>query len=125
MSLHSTVAGTTNHNNNRAPLPKRWPETKVGMKKRTARITVETERLLVIHRSKTSFDGWCGQCQAEVSLLGLEGAAALAGASQRAIFRWAEAGEIHFIETEDGKVMFCLNSISRHRTLKPRKLLRS
>jgi hypothetical protein len=84
------------------------------MKKRTARITVETERLLVISRSKTSFEGWCNQCEARVKLMGLEEAAAIAGASQRAIFRWAEAGEIHFLETEDGKIMFCLNSISRN-----------
>lgn len=95
------------------------------MKKRTARITVETERLLVIRRSKTSFDGWCGHCQAEVKLIGLEEAAAIADASQRTIFRWAEAGEIHFTETEDRRVMFCLDSISRHGTENPRKLLRS
>jgi hypothetical protein len=95
------------------------------MKKRIARITVETERLLVIPRSKTSFDGWCGQCQAEVKLIGLEEAAAIAGASQRAVFRWAEAGEIHFTETASGRVMFCLNSISRPGTENPRKLLRS
>ena len=95
------------------------------MKKRTARITVETERLLVISRAQTSCDGWCGQCEAEVKLIDLEEAAAIAGASQRSIFRWAEAGEIHFTETADGKVMFCLDSISRHGNLNPRKLLRS
>jgi len=102
--------------------PNGAPKTKVGMKKRTARITVETERLLVIRRSKTSFDGWCGQCEAEVKLIGLEEAAAIAGASQRAIFRWAEAGEIHFTETVDGRLMFCLDSISRHGSLNARKL---
>lgn len=58
-------------------------------------------------------------------MIGLEEAAAIAGVGQRAIFRWAEAGEIHFTETGDGKVMFCLNSISRHGTVHPRKLLRS
>jgi len=95
------------------------------MKKRTARITVETERLVVIRRSQTSSDGWCGQCEAPVKLIGLEEAAAIADASQRAIFRWAESGEIHFTETADGRVLFCLNSISRHGNLNARKLLRS
>ena len=94
------------------------------MKKRTARITVETERLLVIRRSQTSPEGWCGQCEAPVKLIGLEEAAAITGAGQRAIFRWAEAGEIHFTETEDGKVMFCLNSISQ-RNVNQRRVLRS
>jgi hypothetical protein len=97
----------------------------VRRKKRTARITVETERLLVISRSQASFEGWCTQCRAEVKLIGLEEAAAIAGASQRSIFRWTEAGEIHFTEAEDGKVMFCLTSITRHGTENPRKLLRS
>ena len=95
------------------------------MRKRTARITVETERLLVITRSQACFEGWCHECGAEVNLICLEEAAAIAGASQRAIFRWTEAGEIHFTETEDGKVMFCLTSITRHGTESPRKLLRS
>ena len=58
-------------------------------------------------------------------LIGLEEATGIAGASQRAIFRWTEAGEIHFTETEDGKVMFCLTSITRHETENRRKLLRS
>jgi hypothetical protein len=95
-----------------------------GMKKRTARITVETERFLVISRSPRCFEGWCKQCRTQVRLIGLEEAAAIAGATQRAIFRWAEAGEIHFSETEDGKVRFCLNSISGHQTENPRKSLR-
>lgn len=94
------------------------------MKKRTARITVETERWLVIGHSPAVLEGWCHECAANVNLIGLEEAAAIANASQRALFRWAEAGEIHFTETEDGKVMFCLNSISGRKTEQPRKLLR-
>ena len=94
------------------------------MKKRTARITVETERWLVINRSQTAFAGWCDACEANVKLIGLDEAAAIANASQRALFRWAEAGEIHFTETADGKLMFCLNSISTRGTEKPRNLLR-
>jgi hypothetical protein len=95
------------------------------MKKRTAKITIETERLVVISRSQTITNGWCGACAAHVKLIGLEEAAAMAGVSQRTIFRWAEAREIHFTESEDGKVRFCLNSISSHGNLNRRKLLRS
>lgn len=95
------------------------------MRKRTARITVESERLLVISRSRTAFDGWCEQCRAQVKLIDLDVAAAVAGVSQRTIFRWADAGEIHFCETEDGKAVFCLDSISRHETGNARKSLRA
>lgn len=95
------------------------------MKKRTARITVETERLLVINRSHAVLEGWCDACAAEVKLIGIDQAAAIANASQRALFRRAEAGEIHFMESDDGRLMFCLTSVSGQNHEDPRKLLRS
>lgn len=93
------------------------------MKKRTARITVETERWLVINRSHV-LEGWCDECEANVKLIGIEEAAAIANASQRALFRWAEAGQIHFTETDEGRVMFCINSVSSRNHEDARKLLR-
>ena len=76
-SLRSTVAGTANHNIGVTDVPVLAGscDRELGMKKRTARITVETERLLVIRRSQTSCEGWCNQCEARVKLIGLEEAA--------------------------------------------------
>lgn len=39
-------------------------------------------------------------------------AASLKRVSARAIYRWIEDGELHFIETADGRLLICLNSIS-------------
>ena len=95
------------------------------MKKRTARITVETERLLVISRSKGSMDKWCGACEANSKFVGMDAAATVAGVSERTIFRWADAESIHLIETAGGKAMFCLNSIMTRTASNSRRLLRS
>jgi hypothetical protein len=92
------------------------------MKKRTARVTIETERLLVISRSKQSIEDWCDVCATNSRFVPIDTAAAVAAVSQRMIFRWAEADEIHLIETADGKAMFCLNSIVRRG--ESRRLLR-
>jgi len=95
------------------------------MKKKTARVTIETERLLVISRSMRSIERWCDSCAANSKFVPVDAAAAVSGVSQRTIFRWAEADAIHLIETADGKAMFCLNSIVRQETTNPRRLLRS
>lgn len=85
--------------------------------KKKATITVETERLLVIRRSRHMVDLWCHACQADVKMVGIDEAAALAGISQRTVFHLAEAGEIHFMETVEGEALFCINSLSKQRSL--------
>ena len=85
--------------------------------KKKATITVETERLLVIRRSGRTVDRWCPACQADVEMIGIDEAAAIAGISQRTVFHLAEAGEIHFMETVGGQALFCIPSLSKQRSL--------
>jgi len=92
------------------------------MSKKTARVTIETERLLVISRAAQSIEAWCEICEVDARFVPVDTAAAVAAVSQLTIFRWAEADEIHLIETADGKAMFCLNSIVRRG--ESRRLLR-
>ncbi len=80
--------------------------------KRRATITVETERVVVIggsHAAATTL--WCEPCQAEVMMFGVGEATALAGLSDRSIFQLAETGAIHFVETTEGKALFCVRSL--------------
>jgi hypothetical protein len=77
---------------------------------RRRRITVETERLLVISRHN-GVEGWCEGCSAQVRMVGPEEAAAVAGLSQRAIFRRIESHQLHFTETPDGTPLICLSSL--------------
>jgi len=75
--------------------------------KRTTRITIETEQLLVIRR-RSSVRAWCEQCAAEVDLVPIEDAAELAqvdvGTIQHLLngerFHWSQSG---------GLVRICLN----------------
>lgn len=46
-------------------------------------------------------------------MLSADEAAVITGVSPRIIYRWIEAGEIHFIETSDSSILICLNSLSR------------
>jgi excisionase family DNA binding protein len=41
-----------------------------------------------------------------------EEAAAMMKVSQRTIYRWVEAGRIHFRETENGNLLVCLIPLS-------------
>ncbi|HYW69450.1 MAG TPA: hypothetical protein VE961_00355 [Pyrinomonadaceae bacterium] len=94
------------------------------MKRKTARVTIETERLLVISRAPQSIERWCDRCALNTTFIPIDEAAAVAGVSQRTIFRWAEADAIHLVETAAGKAMFCVESILRHAATNPRMLLR-
>jgi predicted site-specific integrase-resolvase len=42
-----------------------------------------------------------------------EEAAALAAVSTRIIYRWVEAGQLHFNETAEQSPLICLNSLLR------------
>ena len=83
--------------------------------KKKATITVETERLSVIRRSRRAVDRWCHACRANVEMIGIDEAAAIAGISQRAVFHLAETGEIHFMETLGGQALFCISSVSKQK----------
>lgn len=81
-------------------------------KKRRTRITVETERVLIIRGGNSESDGWCGQCGARVKLLAPETAAALTGLGRRALYRLVETGQVHFTESRDAIVSICLESLT-------------
>ena len=79
------------------------------LKKRT-RITIETERVLVIGKTRSTFNAWCPMCNQFVRLLRPDEAATLTaylGASQYPL----EIGKLHVIPTADGLMNVCLNSL--------------
>lgn len=80
------------------------------MKKKT-KLTIETERVLVIRRGSVGRRAACGACGEVVGLLTADEAAALLRVSPRAIYRQVEGGRVHFTETADGALLICLNSL--------------
>jgi len=94
------------------------------MKKRSAHITVETERVLVISGSHAAAASlWCDACRREVTMFGLDEASAFTGLSNLAIFHLAETGAIHFVETAEGKALFCVASLRDLNQAQPPRLL--
>ena len=90
------------------------------MRRRTE-ITVETERIVVIRRAREqSVTVWCVECGAESLMLTVSEAAVLLEVSAMTIFRWAEAGHLHWVEMPDSALLICQNSLVRNRrTLLP------
>ncbi len=75
------------------------------------RITIQTERLLVMSSSKSLYS-LCSACGDEVRMVTIDQAATLARLSSREIYREVEAGMLHFMETTEGSVLICFNSLN-------------
>lgn len=56
---------------------------------------------------------WCESCDASVGMIAAEKAAVLCQCTRRQIYRWIEAGEIHFTELPDGSVWVCGKSLAQ------------
>ena len=74
------------------------------------RITIETERLLVLSRRR-SFESWCPSCGSVVQRLTVDEAAAVARVNSLTVYRSVEAGTIHFVQTEAGVPLICAVSL--------------
>jgi excisionase family DNA binding protein len=79
--------------------------------KRRIEITVEKRRLIVLKRQRRSVLEWCGGCGRKVQMLTPDQAATIANVSSRTIYRRVEAGEMHYMETAEGRLLVCANSI--------------
>jgi len=80
-------------------------------KTRRVRITIQTERLLVMSHGRSLYS-LCAACGDEVRMVTIDQAATLARLSSREIYREVEAGMLHFIETTEGSVLVCFNSLN-------------
>lgn len=72
----------------------------------------ETHELKVLTRPQVKEKRFCPLCRREVRWLVPEEAMLLAKKSLREIFRLVEAGEFHFIESEEGFLLVCAESLA-------------
>lgn len=82
----------------------------VRIKRKTA-VVVQTHRLTTVHLTHAPIRAWCEPCRAEVVMLTPDEAAALAQSTARDIYHRVDAGELHYIETDDGALRVCVNSL--------------
>ena len=73
--------------------------------------TIETHEVWVIRKPQETILSFCSDCGGEARMIEPAEAAKLARVSMRMIYRWVEEGRVHFIETPDGRLFICFDSL--------------
>ena len=73
--------------------------------------TLQKERILIVRPATEPVLQHCPRCEARVPMVIPEEAARRWGVSPRVIYRWMDAGRLHFVEYPHGDVLVCLNSM--------------
>lgn len=89
-------------------------------KKRTE-FRLDIDETLVFRRQGSPLLALCAECNKMGQMISVDEAATLTHTSSRAIYRAAERGEIHFIETSEGLLRVCLKSLYSNLSDAPRK----
>jgi len=88
------------------------PVKEVNATKRRTEITIERRRIVLLSKRRPVAPAWCDGCAAQVKMVSPEEAALFAGVSSRTIYRRVETGQLHFMETQQGLLLICANSLS-------------
>ena len=82
------------------------------MKRTRTEIMIEIEEMIhVAGRRNRSTRAWCVACGSEAQMITPQQAAAMAQVTVRAVNRRVEDGSVHFLETADGRLLVCVNSL--------------
>jgi hypothetical protein len=74
-------------------------------------MVVQTHQVTTLHLTRQSISAWCGSCRTAVLMLTPDEAAAFTQTTTRDVYRRVETGELHSIETDDGALRVCVNSL--------------
>jgi hypothetical protein len=90
------------------------------VKKRRTEITIEIDELMLLeNRRGGRVRIWCPACAREVMMVTPEQASAITTARVRTINRWVESGRVHFMETPDGLLLLCADSLQANEKCAP------
>lgn len=81
--------------------------------RRRVEVLTITEKYMVARRHQPNVQRWCQLCDSQVRMLTPDETAIHLGVSTRSVFRAIEKNEFHFIETTEGKLFICQNSIQQ------------
>jgi hypothetical protein len=74
-------------------------------------ITVEHHQVLIIHAPAIEGNIRCSICQMQGLMASAEDTASLLSMTRREVYRAVETGNVHFIETMDGVLFVCIESL--------------
>src|SRR5713101_1264457 len=88
------------------------PAWKNRLKTKRIEIAIEVEEIIHLAGHEHGLArAWCATCAKPVPMVTPQQAAVIARVSVRVVNRWVEADDIHFMETPDGLLLVCLNSL--------------
>jgi len=76
-------------------------------------IRINTSELILIKKMNGTAIADCPQCGARVEMVTPEQAVTMTKIRSRAIYAMVERDQIHFIETNQGFLLICLNSLQK------------
>lgn len=81
------------------------------MRKQKTSITVETSEVLIFKSTRSSSYAACARCAGTSGMLTPEMVAALCRVSARQVCEWVEADKVHGLQTVEGSLLVCLDSL--------------
>ena len=73
---------------------------------------IEIHERLIVRTASGSLPALCEACSTgDAILLSPEQASTVTGIPARSIYRWVEAGTIHYRETANGKLIVCVKTL--------------
>jgi hypothetical protein len=74
--------------------------------------TIEIHEFYVLRTASGSLPGLCAECSTgDAVMIAPEQAATVANVPVRTIYRWVEAGAVHYKEGHNGSLTVCLKSL--------------
>lgn len=77
---------------------------------RTARVTVETDTVVVVRNARTA-PAWCPDCQTEVDVITLDDVTLAEKGAAAQMHEWRNTGKLHSWQLTDGRAQICLPSL--------------
>lgn len=84
----------------------------MSLKAKKYLITTKTREIFIVRRdARCGFPALCALCEAPTEMLSLDEAVSVSALSARQIIRRLEAETLHSMETVDGHLFICRNSL--------------
>lgn len=74
-------------------------------------IATESHEMVIVRNGRERVYGFCSDCGKEAEMLSLDSAVAVSGKRTREIFSLIENGNVHSLETTNGLLLVCRNSL--------------